>query len=139
VTDDTQPSRRAAAIATIGVVPFLILVAGHWPLGPLAQFGDWAQYFLHADALRHGRSYGDIGYIFTSRNPFIGPPVQPPGLPAALVPLLALTDGARDSAVYKLFMVACGLAFLVAIAIYFARNGSRPLAIAAVLVTGLWL
>ena len=137
--DDTQPSRGTALVALIGAVPFLILAAWHWPLGPLAQFGDWAQYLLHADALRHGRPYGDIGYIFTSRNPFIGPPVQPPGLPAALVPLLALTDGARDSALYKLFMVASSLAFLGSIAVYFTRTERRPLAIATLLVTGLWL
>ena len=139
MADDTQPTRRVTPVALIGVVPFLILVAWHWPLGPLAQFGDWAQYLLHADALRHGRAYGDIGYIFTSRNPFIGPPVQPPGLPVMLVPLLALTDGARDGAVYKLFMVASALAFLVGIAAYFACNQSRPLALATVLVIGLWL
>jgi hypothetical protein len=94
---------------------------------------------LHADALRQGKPYGDIGYIFTNRNPLIGPPVQPPGLPVALVPLLVFTDGARESAVYKLFMILCGLAFLIAIAAYLSRHGNRALALATVLVTGLWL
>jgi len=126
-------------IAIVGVIPFLLLAARHWEYGPLAAFGDWAQYMLHADALRHGRPYADIGYLFTSENPFIGPPVQPPGLPATLVPLLALTGGARDSAVYKVFMVACALSFLALVMLYFGRLGNRTLGVVAAAVTGLWL
>lgn len=137
--DESPKSRGALAVALVGAIPFLVLVASHWRYGPLVQFGDWAQYMLHADALRHGRPYGDIGYIFTSRNPFIGPPVQPPGLPAALVPLLYITGGARESVVYKLFVLACALAFIGAVAAYFTKHGSRPLAIATVLVVGLWM
>ena len=139
MTDEIQRSRANLALALVGALPFLVLAAWHWQYGPLAQFGDWAQYMLHADALRHGRPYGDIGYIFTNRNPLIGPPLQPPGLPAALVPLLVLTDGARESAVYKIFMILCGLAFLGVAATYLTRHGNRPLALAAILVTGLWL
>jgi len=139
VIDETQRSRSTLAVALVGAVPFLVLAAQHWQYGPLVQFGDWAQYMLHADAIRHGRPYGDIGYIFTSRNPFIGPPVQPPGLPAALVPLVAVTGGAREGAAYKLFMIVCALAFLVAVAAYFTRHGNKLLALATVLVTGLWL
>jgi len=137
VIDDKPTSHNATTLALVGAIPFLALVVAHWGLGPLAAFGDWAQYLLHADAIRHGRAYGDIGYIFTARNPLIGPPLEPPGLPAALIPLLAITDGARESAVYKLFMVGCGLAFLWGVAAYFARHGSRPLALATVLMTGL--
>ena len=137
--DENQSNRSYLAVAGLGAIPFLVLTAAHWAIAPLARFGDWAQYMLHADALMHGRPYGDIGYIFTSRNPYIGPPIQPPGLPAVLAPLLAITGGARDSVVYKLFMVACALAFLAAVAVYFVRHGSRPLALAAVLLTGLWL
>jgi hypothetical protein len=139
VIDDRPTTHYATTLALLGAIPFLILVVAHWRLGPLAVFGDWAQYLLHADAIRHGRSYGDIGYIFTPRNPFIGPPLEPPGLPAVLVPLLAITGGARESAVYKVFMVCCGFAFLWAVAAYFARHGSRPLIVATVLVTGLSL
>ena len=137
--DEKPDSQSAVSVLLVGVIPFLILVAWHWRYGPLAQFGDWAQYLLHADALRHGRPYGDIGYIFTSRNPFIGPPVQPPGLPVLLVPLLLITGGAREAALYKLFMLVCSLAFLGAVAAYFTRHGSRALALVTVLVTGLWL
>ena len=136
---DAQQSRRFWWIGIVGVVPFLLLAARHWGYGPLAAFGDWAQYMLHADALRHAKPYADIGYIFTSENPFIGPPVQPPGLPAALVPLLALTDGARDSAVYKMFMVAWTLSFLTLVMLYFARLGNRTLGVVAAATTGMWL
>ena len=139
MNDEHQQRRSPLSVLGLGAIPFVVLAAAHWTIGPLVRFGDWAQYMSHADALRHGRAYGDIGYIFTSRNPFIGPPVQPPGLPVVLAPLLALTDGARDSALYKLFMVGCVLAFLAAVAVYFTREGSRPLAIASVLLTGLWL
>ena len=129
--------QRTALLALIGSIPFLILVAWHWRLGPLAIFGDWAQYMLHAEALRHGRAYGDIGYIFTRRNPFIGPQLQPPGLPMVLVPLLAITHDARDAVIYRVFTVSCVLAFLTAVAFYLARYGSRPLAIATLLIVGL--
>jgi hypothetical protein len=139
VIEENRNARSQLLVLCLGSIPFLVLAASHWGIGPLARFGDWAQYMMHADALRLGRHYGDIGYIFTSRNPFIGPPVQPPGLPAALVPLLVITDGARDSVVYKLFMVACSLAFLAVVAVYFGRDGKRAFAIATVLVTGLWL
>ena len=123
----------------VGAVPFLLLAAWHWPHGPRADFGDYAQYLLHAEALLKGRAYSDIGYIYTSWAPFIGPPVQPPGLPAALVPLVALTDGARESGLYKGFMVLCVVAFLGAAAAYLARFGSNLLVIATLLVVGLWM
>jgi len=139
VTDETQQNRSHLAVLGVGAIPFLVLAAAHWTIKPLARFGDWAQYMSHADALRHGRPYGDIGYIFTTLNPYIGPPVQPPGLPAVLAPLLVITGGARDSALYKLFMVACVLAFLAAVAVYVMRSGSKQLAVATVLLTGLWL
>jgi hypothetical protein len=139
VTEENQHSRTTVALALVGTLPFLVLAAWHWRYGPLVQFGDWAQYMSHAEAIRHGRPYGDIGYIFTSLNPFIGPPVEPPGLPAALVPLLAVTGGAHDSATYKWFMIVCGVAFLVAAALYLTRYGNRPLAFISVLVTGVWL
>ena len=135
----TQSSRRNQWSVVAGVVPFLVLAARHWQYGPLAAFGDWAQYMSHADALWHGRPYGDIGYIFTSQNPFIGPPIQPPGLPAALVPVLALTGGARDAAAYKAFMVVWALAFLGLVMMYFSRGGDRALGVVTAAVVGLWL
>src|SRR5574338_1394540 len=131
--------RPRTMLLLVAIAPFLVLVAWHWRYGPLAAFGDWAQYLLHADAIRHGRSYGDIGYIFTSRNPFIGPPVQPPGLPLMLVPFLALTGGAREGVVYKLLMVLFAIVFLAAAWRYLERDRNGWLATAAVMITGLWL
>lgn len=136
---DTHQLRRHAWLYIVGVLPFLALAAWHWQYGPLAAFGDWAQYMLHADAIRNGRAYGDIGYIFTSRNPFIGPPVQPPGLPVVLAPILAVTDGARDGAPYKAFMVAWTLAFLGLVVAYFDRLGHRALGVVAAAMTGVGL
>jgi len=123
----------------VGAVPFLILAAKHFPYPPPAGLGDWAQYLLHANALLDGRRYGDIGYIFTRHAPFIGPPVQPPGLPAALVPLLALTNAAPDSPLYKIFMILCVLAFLGTAGSFLARHGSPTVVLATLLLTGVWV
>jgi hypothetical protein len=137
--DRRRWDRELLSTVVIGAVPFLILAAWHFPYPPPADYGDWAQYLLHADALLAGRRYGDTGYIFTRFAPYISPPVQPPGLPIALVPLLALTNAARDSALYKIFMILCVLAFLAAVAAYLSRYGSRPLVLAAVALTGVWI
>ena len=134
-----QRARARLIYFALAVTPFVALVAWHWRYGPLAAFGDWSQYLLHADALRHGRAYGDIGYIFTSLNPYTGPPAQPPGLPIMLVPVLALTDGAHEAVAYKLLMLLFALSFLWAAWTYFSRHDNPWFATAAVMVTGLWL
>jgi len=136
---DEQHGNWRLITTLLGAVPFLLLAAWHWPHGPRADFGDYAQYLLHAEALLKGRAYGDIGYIYTDWAPFIGPPVQPPGLPAALVPLLALTHGARESAWYKGLMILGVLGFLAAAGAYLARFGNRLLVIATLFVVGLWI
>ena len=123
----------------VSAVPFLVFAAWHWPHGPRADDGDYAQYLLHAEALLNGRAYADIGYIYTRYAPFIGAPVQPPGLPIALVPLLAMANAARESGVYKGFMVLSVLGFLATAAAYLSRFGSRPLVIATLLLVGVWI
>ena len=138
-SDDAPQSGSTAAWFTIATLPFLVLVAFHWPLGPLSALGDWAQYLLHAEALYRGRSYTETGYIFTALNPFIGPQAQPPGLPAILVPIVAATDAARDQTPYKLLMVAFALAFMALAFTYFRRRTSAAIAAATTMVTGLWL
>lgn len=138
VTEGEQ-SRSSLAWFLVAALPFLALVAWHWRLGPLAAFGDWSQYMLHADALYRGRSYTDIGYIFTSLNPFIGPRAQPPGLPATLAVIMAVTGGTRDPTVYKLLMVAFSLAFLACAFVYFRRHSGTLVAVPVVMITGLWL
>ena len=137
--DEQHAGWRLVATVLLGAVPFLVFAAWHWPHGPRADYADYAQYLLHGEALLKGRPYGDIGYIYTKLAPYIGPPVQPPGLPAALVPLLALTNGARESGVYKGFMVLCVLVFLAAAAAYLSRFGSRPLVIATLILVGVWI
>lgn len=139
VHHDEHHVGRRLMTTILGAVPFLSLAAWHWPHGPSADYGDYAQYLLHAEALLKGRAYGDIGYIYTNWAPFIGPPVQPPGLPVALVPLLALTNAARESGLYKGFMILCVLGFLSATGAYLARFGSRLLVIATLFVVGLWV
>jgi hypothetical protein len=60
-------------------------------------------------------------------------------LPLALVPLLAVTNAARESPLYKIFMILSVLAFLAAAGAYLARYGTRPLVLAALALTGLWV
>ena len=137
--DERLGKRRLIASVLLGAIPFLLLAAWHWPHGPRADFGDYAQYLLHAEAMLKGRAYSDIGYIYTKWAPFIGPPVQPPGLPAALVPFLALTNAARESSVYNAFMILSVLAFLATAGVYLTRFGSNLLVVATLLVVGLWI
>jgi hypothetical protein len=87
---------------------------------PPLSHGDYAQYLLHADALLHGRSYTDIGYIFSETRAQVGPRAQPPGLPLTLVPLLAAVGA--DHAALRMLMVGSALAFLVIAGIYFWRR-----------------
>ena len=136
---ELRQSRNSLAWFTIAALPFLALVVWHWSLGPLAAFGDWSQYMLHGDALYRGRSYTDIGYIFTNLNPFIGPQAQPPGLPATVALLMAVTGGTHEPTIYKLLMVAFALAFLGFAFVYFSRRGGPVVAAATVMILGLWL
>jgi hypothetical protein len=136
---EIRQSRSSLAWFALAALPFLALVAWHWSLGPLAAFGDWSQYMLHADALYRGRAYTDIGYIFTNLNPFIGPRAQPPGLPATVAVLMAITGGTHDPTIYKLLMVAFALAFLACAFAYFRRRNGPVVAAAIVMVSGVWL
>ena len=85
-----SPARPSATVIALSVLPFVILAALHWSYAPLITAGDYAQYLLHADALAHGRAYADIGYIYSPLAPFIGPRVQPPGLPLTILPIVAV-------------------------------------------------
>src|SRR5688572_3337635 len=129
--------RQAAAVLATSLVPYILLVVLHWSYLPVVSAGDYAQYLLHADALLHGRDYGDIGYIFTKYNPLIGPRVQPPGLPLTLVPILAI--GGFDTPLLKLLMVVSGAAFLLLAGWYFARRDELLGAAGAVILTGIAL
>lgn len=104
----TVRTRRAATAAVL-VLP-LALAAANWNDGAGYGAGDYAQYLLHANALVEGRAYDDIGYIYTEKNPVVGPKAYPPGLPVLLAPLLLL-KGASPAAI-KCAMLVCLLGFV---------------------------
>jgi hypothetical protein len=104
----------------IAVVPFLLLSLVHWHLGPLLVASDYAQYLLHARAIVEGRPYGDTGYLYSPLTPFVGPPLQPPGLPLTIAPLVWAFG--TDSPVFRVAMLLSGLAFLVLAAVALART-----------------
>ena len=116
------------------MVPFLVLAAIHWPVGPLAKNSDYAQYILHAEALLSGRSYTDIGYLFSPYAPFAGPEAYPPGRSLALVPLLAAFG--RNAALMKFFEIACVVAWLWCAARYLERRTGIWIACGAIMMTG---
>ena len=62
------------------LIPFAAVNSARWSDPPSAVEGDYAHYLLHAKALAEGRSYSDIGYIYTPLN-LVGPRLQPPGWP----------------------------------------------------------
>lgn len=121
----------------LALAPFAVLMMRQWPYGCGLVCGDYAQYYLHATALLHGRSYTDIGYIYTTLNPWIGPPAQPPGFPLTLVPVFALF-GPSPTAI-KLLLQLCAVLFLLLAGFRVARSGGRTAGVAAVLLTGVAL
>ncbi|HEU4722202.1 MAG TPA: hypothetical protein VFS59_12625 [Gemmatimonadaceae bacterium] len=128
---------RASWLWSACLLPFLVLVVARWRQLPSITEGDYAQYYLHATALLQGRPYGDIGYIYTQYNPWLGPPTQPPGWPLTLVPLLAAV-GPNMFAI-KLLLVFMGVFLLVLAGMRIASSNGRAAAGAAVLMTGVAL
>ena len=121
----------------LALAPFVVLMARQWSYGCGLVCGDYAQYYLHADALLHGRSYSDIGYIYTQYNPWIGPPAQPPGFPLTLVPIFALFGQNRTA--IKLLLQVSALVFLVCAGLRIARTEGRLAGAAVVMITGVAL
>ena len=118
---DSAMSRGQRLIVwLVALVPFTVLVAWHWSLLPLLNAGDYAQYILHAKALLAGRGYTDTGYLYTPRNPIIGPSAYPPGLPLTLVPVIWLF-GVNMAALKALSAVTCAI-FAVLAGLYFGRT-----------------
>lgn len=113
---------------------FLILAAYQWSFGFGMGAGDYAQYFSHAMALVHGRPYTDIGYIFTSYNPWVGPRAEPPGLPLTLYPIFALFG--PNMVLVRLLMIASALAFVLLAARYFALRSGVWVGAAVAAITG---
>lgn len=72
-------------------VALVLLLAIHLGHGLPFNWDDQGQYLSHARALIEGRPYGDIGFIYTNYNNFIGPVVEPPGTPVLVAPALAIS------------------------------------------------
>ena len=81
-------SRAQWAIVLVAIALVVVTHASH---GLLFNLDDQGQYLSHARALLDGRPYGDIGFIYTNYNNFIGPVVEPPGLPLLIAPALAVS------------------------------------------------
>ena len=124
-----------AAAFGIAVIPFILLSLAHWHLGPLLVASDYAQYLLHARAIVDGRPYGDIGYLYSPLTPFVGPPLQPPGLPLTLAPLMWMF-GMNDT-VFRVAMVLSGALFLALATVALARTEGWLRAGCAAALTGL--
>ncbi len=107
----TDRNRFSLAPALLAGVPFLLLALAHWNEQPSVFSGDWAQYILHARALADGRSYGDIGYLYSPLAWTIGPRAYPPGLSLTILPLL--TFGEHAMAAMRVLMIVSALGFLV--------------------------
>ena len=116
------------------LLPFLVLTAIHWDLGPIITRSDYAQYLLHAEALLQGRSYTDIGFIFSAHAPFAGPEAYPPGLSVTLLPILAVFG--RNAAALKLLMIVCAIGWLWCAARYLEKRCGIWIACGAVMMTG---
>ncbi len=114
----------------LALVPFaLVVVLPHFA-GPGVDSDDYGQYLMHAQALASGRSYGQIDYLWTRYNEFIGPASTLPGLPLLLAPVLRL--GGVALVPWAMLLVA--LAFPVLAGLYFARREQPALALLAAVV-----
>jgi hypothetical protein len=90
---------------------------------------------MHAQALAEGRSYSDIGYIYSRFRYGLGPQSAPPGLPLTL------------AAVYKLFgpnlvamrvvLLCFATAFVLLAGLYFARQRDLLVGIGVAVLCGL--
>src|SRR5688572_7008585 len=105
-----ERSRESLAQWAIVIVAIALVVVTHASHGLLFNLDDQGQYLSHAKALLDGRPYGDIGFIYTNYNNFIGPVVEPPGTPALIAPALAISG--PDLAPVRGVMFASMLVFL---------------------------
>src|SRR5258705_13376631 len=77
--NDQPPPTATASRTVVRVVQWLavallvVFALRHWRNGPLAESDDYAQYFLHARALLHGRAYWDTGYLYNPQAAWVGP------------------------------------------------------------------
>lgn len=132
MSDATDNRRPWIVLALFGVLGSLAI----WRhlVAPETAGGDASHYLAHAWALAEGRPYGDTGYLFRPGAWIVGPPVQPPGLPVLLAPLLAVFG--RYSAAPAAVMYVLFGGFLVAVFARLRRSETIADAAGATLVAG---
>ena len=121
----------------IPLVPFFAVLVARWGEPPAASAGDYAHYLLHAKALVRGDAYADIGYFYTDLNVFHGPPLQPPGWPLLLSPVVALF-GAGSPAIH-LLVVVLALMMMCIVGWLVSKRLGRPIGIATAAIFGMAL
>lgn len=112
--------RRVALGWCVALLPCVFVAGWYWSDGPDAIADDYAQYLLHTRALAEGRSYTDIGYIYTEHNRFAGPQAQPPGIALTLYPIYLLA-GPHPGAIAALMLASLAV-FLVLAGLYFSSE-----------------
>jgi len=131
-------TRRSTHLAlAASVLPFVLFAALRAPGGYAAGTGDHAQYALHAHALADGRPYADTGYLYSTRNPVIGPRAYPPGLSFTLWPFLGL--GGEEGAPFRILVLLTTALFLWTAGNYFAARAGLAVGVAVTLLSGLSL
>ncbi len=126
-------SRPAPILWLLALAPFALLAVFPSIPGPGVRGDDFAQYLMHAQALAQGRPYGDILYLYTSLNPWVGPAVAPPGLPVLLAPVLRFAG----LAAVPWFMLSLALLFLALVGRYFVEQDNAWIALGTLLICGL--
>ena len=128
---------RRVMLYGVMLLPILVLCVAHWGNLPGIGMTDYAQYLMQADAFLRGEGIMSSRYIFTPLNPAFGPAAYPPGLPATLVPVMAIFGD--SPAAYKVVMIVSLAAFAVIVALYFERRTGLGVALMIGLFSGLAL
>ncbi|HEX9108515.1 MAG TPA: hypothetical protein VF832_14825, partial [Longimicrobiales bacterium] len=114
----------------LALVPFVLLAVFPRLPGPGVGADDFGQYLMHARALATGHAYGDINYLHSRLNRWIGPPATLPGLPLLLAPVLRL--GSVGAVPWVMLLLA--VCFPLLAGRYLARREPPLLALVAVVV-----
>jgi hypothetical protein len=133
----SEPPRSGLRILlwAAALLPFLFLALWRLPDGPGIDADDYGQYLMHAQALAEGRSYSDIGYIYSRLRYGLGPQSAPPGLPLTLAAVYKVLG--PNILAMKFVMLGFAAAFVLLAGLYFARHQDRLLGIGVALLCGL--
>ena len=81
---------------------------------------DFAQYLQHATNIAHFRPYSESGYIYNPQNAIVGPRAYPPGYPASLAPVAALSGSNLHA--FKIMNVLFFLVALIVVGRLFSHD-----------------